>query len=67
MAADERPCACGCDCCCECDGTISDKRDSSRHILRKFNYPRNLWRSSPPKIKWSFVDNINTQLKEKVA
>ena len=59
-AVDERPCDCDCD--CGCDDVGSSKDNLPKRVLGSINHSADLYVSTPPRTKWSFVDDVEREV-----
>ena len=60
---EKRSCSCGCDCCDVSDDTLSNQTSVSTHILGSTHNSIDLYVSTPPKPKWTFVENMEEEMK----
>ena len=60
---DKRPCTCSCDCGCKRNDNVSNKTSVSTHILGSTHNSIDLYVSTPPKTKWTFVENMEEEMK----
>ena len=56
---------CGCNSSCKCHGSVSDKTRVSAHILGSADNSIDLWVSTPSKTKWTFVEEVEEEVKIK--
>ena len=49
------------------DNSSKNKKSSKNTVFHSVKKPKTLWKSSPSKIKWSFVDDIDVKLNKRVA
>ena len=54
-------------CSCRCHDTGIGKAGSTTRVLGKFRNSIDLYISTPPKTKWIFVDDVKSDVEEKVT
>ena len=63
METDERPDPCGCNSGCGCHDDGNGKTDRTIRILGSINNSIDLYVSTPTKTKWSFVDDVEKEVR----
>jgi hypothetical protein len=66
-AGNERPSDGVRDCSCECHDTGIGKADSTVRILGSVDNSIDLYVSTPPQTKWIFVDDVKSDVEQKVT
>jgi len=62
-AVDERPSDSVWDCSCKCHDNDNGKANSTSHILGSINNSIDLYVSTPTKTKWSFVGDMEKEVR----
>ena len=60
---EKRSCTCRCNCSSDSDDNVSNQTSVSTHILGSTHNSIDLYVSTPRKTKWTFVENMEEEMK----